>query len=253
MVNRSRNEIAAVGIALFVSACTSSFTFPDGGAQGDDADDAPSSTGDDAAGGGADAPGADAPGNVADAGTACSIEHVVFGEVRSRGAGGASDEFIELFNPTPTAVTLDGTWTIQARSASATAFTTRWSGRGNVIPAHGFYLVVGALYGGTPTPDDHLTGGITDATSLHLEQSGQVVDALCYAYGATTIATLESAGYGCAGTPSDNMPHDDTSTAASDVDQSLARKRCANTGNDADDYSKRTPATPKDTTSPPDP
>jgi hypothetical protein len=188
-----------------------------------------------------------------DASLLCPIGHLVIDEVRSRGAGGGSDEFIELFNPTPSAITLDSSWTLEARSTTSASFTLRWTGSGKQIPAYGFYLVVGTAYVQSPTADDNLASGITDASAIHLQQSGVTVDTLCYGFDASTIAALGGAGYDCAGTPSDNSPHDNTGSNASNVDQSLLRQHCVDTGNNASDFAKQAPATPMDTASPPDP
>jgi hypothetical protein len=233
---------------------------------GDDAGDATADGGDDAGDAtadgddGGDSGVSDATMDVAldaapdsDAALVCPIGHLVIEEMRSRGVGGGSDEFVELFNPTASPVTLDATWTLEARSTTSASFTLRWTGSGKQIPAYGFYLVVGTAYVESPAADDNLTSGITDATALHLQQSGVTVDTLCYGFDAATITTLEGAGYACAGTPADNSPHDNTGSNSSNVDQSLLRQHCVDTGNNASDFGKNAPATPMDTASPPDP
>ena len=185
--------------------------------------------------------------------TGCAIGHLVIQEVKSRGVGGGSDEFVELYNATPSAVVLDSTWTLQARSSANTSYSVRWTGGGASIPAYGFYLIVGTSYAGATASDSVLTTGVTDATSLHLEKSSTIVDTLCYAYDSPSTTTLEGAGYGCAGTPSDNSPHDDSATGTSDVDQSLRRQQCVDTGNNAADFAKASPSTPLDSSSAPVP
>jgi hypothetical protein len=138
-------------------------------------------------------------------------------------------------------------------------YTTRWKGTGKVIPAYGHFLITGTGYTQSPAGDEALSTGITDAASLVLVQGNTDLDALCYAYDSATQAILTGATYTCAGTPADNGPHNDTNTAASDVDQSIVRKpggsggNCTDTLNSSADFAKSTPAAPMDAASPPTP
>lgn len=256
-------DAADTGSALDATGATDArdaTSGPDGseGGGGDAADGGATTDGGDAEGtldasdAGHDAP-ADAPPEAGDSGSVCALANLVIAEVRSRGAGGAADEFVVLFNPTSAAVTLDATWTLLSRSSTASSFASRWTGAGASIPAHGFFLVAGSAYSQSPAADDHLSTGITDATALRLERAGNVVDTVCYKYDAATLATLEGAAYACEGTPADNLPHDDSASAASDVDQSLRRAHCVDTGDNSADFAKQAPATPRGTTSPPEP
>jgi hypothetical protein len=188
----------------------------------------------------------------------CTIGHVVLSEVRSRGAGGAADEFIELFNATDVAVTLDNTWSIKGRSTTSTTYTSRWTGSGLVVPAWGHFLIGGTSYTETPAADSSLSSGITDASSLELVQSGTTVDAVCYYFDSTTLAAFD-ATYTCEGTPVSNLPHDNTTAGASDSDSSIERApggtggNCTDTGNNSADFVTQAPATPQSTTSAPTP
>jgi Lamin Tail Domain len=193
-------------------------------------------------------------------GTTCSIGHLLISQIRSRGAGGASDELVELYNPTASPVTLDTTWKIEARSDSATSYSSRWTGTGKVIPAHGHFLITGTGYTQAPAFDDNLSTGITDASSLRLVQGTTNVDAVCYGYDATTKGTFTGdATYTCAGTPADNLPHDNSASATSDADVSITRQpggaggNCTDTGDNAADFATTTPAAPMSTASPPTP
>jgi hypothetical protein len=70
-------------------------------------------------------------------------DHLVINEVQLdslAGAGGSSDDFIELYNPTDTAVSLAG-WSIQKQAASSTA-TIYKKALAGTIPAKGHYLIV---------------------------------------------------------------------------------------------------------------
>jgi hypothetical protein len=174
-------------------------------------------------------------------------------------AGGA-DEFVELWNPTGAAIPFDATWMLEGRSATATTYNARWKGAvGMTIPAHGHFLLASAGYVQMPAADDLLISGITDATSLRLMQGTTVVDAVCYAYSATTTAAFGAATYTCEGTPVSNLPHNDGSGAASNVDASVERLPgglaggCADTGDNAVDFAPRAPAGPESSQSPPTP
>ena len=166
---------------------------------------------------------------------------------------------MELYNPTGFDVDLTD-WSIQGSNgadASPTA-STKWTGA-STIPAGGHFLIVGADYtastapGGDPPGDDTLTRGITDSESLVLyDASGDEVDAVCYEYNAATLANLTSGSFLCNGTPVSNAPHDDKSSATSNVDASIRRiptpgdGNCTDTGDNAADFVACAPAVPED-------
>jgi hypothetical protein len=182
----------------------------------------------------------------------------VISEIRSRGAGGANDEFVELFNATASPVTLDSTWKLEARSTTSASYTSRWAGSGSSIPAWGHFLIAGSNYAGPPLADAALTSGITDASSVRLVHGTSTVDALCFSFDTTTTAAYD-ATYTCEGTPVDNLPHDNSNTTASNVDASIERKpggsagNCTDTGDNASDFVALMPAKPQSSTSAPTP
>lgn len=202
-----------------------------------------------------DAPGRPPPGIDAgrpdvDAGPPPSL---VISEVRSRGVGGGSDEFIELYNPSTDPVTLDSSWTLDGRSDTATSYSVRWMGSGKVIPAHGHFLLTGSAYIQQPVADDSLLTGITDATALRLSRGGVVMDALCYGFDATTLMVFgNDTTYVCEGRPAMNL-HDNT--AATNVDGSIERKPGGTAGNGQDtndnatDFAALTPSNPQNSAS----
>ncbi|HVY47846.1 MAG TPA: lamin tail domain-containing protein [Minicystis sp.] len=172
--------------------------------------------------------------------------HVVFSEIRSRGPAGSGDEFVELYNPTPAAVALDASWHIDGRSDTAGSYTTRWTGAaGKTIAAHGHFLIGGSSYAGTV---DGTMTSITDATSLKLVQSGATVDAVCYAYSATTAGHFGGT-YTCEGTVIPFNPHDNSS--ATNTDASIERRpggaagNCIDTDDNAADFQAIMPSTPE--------
>jgi hypothetical protein len=179
--------------------------------------------------------------------------NVVISEVRTRGVNGGSDEFIALYNPTDAAVVLGPDWGIFGRSETDLSDAQKWQGSGGILPAHGHYLLAGPKYAESPAPDEMFTGGITDAGRILLVQAPDifttnVIDAVCYAYDATTTALVELLT--CPGNPAQN-PHDDNSD--SDADRSIARtpRDCTDSGDNSVDFMARAPATPKSSASPP--
>jgi hypothetical protein len=176
--------------------------------------------------------------------------HLVISEVRSRGTGGASDEFVELYNPSQSPVTLDPAWSLEHRSNSAGSYSLRWTGSGQLIPARGHFLITGSLYSGTAPGDASLLTGISDSASLRLVQGANVADAFCYATSGAG-ADLFDGTFFCEGEP---VVH-----AATDSDQSLARRPDGALGNGVDsadnasDFLVSTPANPQNTVSPPTP
>lgn len=185
--------------------------------------------------------------------SAVCADHLIISEVRSRGAGGATDEFVELYNPLSSAVTLNSTWKLEARSSAAATYSARWVGTGKVIPAHGHFLIASAGYTQSPAADEALSISLTDAMSVRLSQSGTLVDAMCYAFDAATSAAFTTdATYTCEGAPITN-PHDNSS--ATNVDASVARSpnECSDTNATTTDFKSVSPATPMSSQSPPNP
>lgn len=189
-------------------------------------------------------------------GPTCAITHLLISEVRSRGPGGASDDFIELYNPTSAPIQLDSSWIIEAIKVElgSITYSKRWVGNGSTIKAHGHYLIAANGYTQAPTPDDALAPSITDATGVHLVHGGGIVDILCYYKDLTTQGLI--AFYACEGTAVLN-PHDDT--ASTDTDQSLERRpggnlgHCVDTNDNSADFIIQAPATPKNAATPPQP
>jgi hypothetical protein len=234
---------SAAATAMFVG-----YSAPDGGMDG-------GSNGTDA--GVPDAGTTDA--GSSDAGT-CTLTYVVISQVKSRGAGGASDEFVELYNPTDAGVTLDSTWSLTVRSSASSSYSPRWSGTGQVMPARGHLLIGGSAYAGSVTVDGTLSSGITDEGSLVLSHNGTGVDALCYAFpnDAGMLFVFDSS-YTCEGLPANNQPHDNTIAGMSNSDVSLERRpglmlgNCIDTNSNAADFTSLPAAVPHDLASSPTP
>jgi hypothetical protein len=191
---------------------------------------------------------------------------LLLGEVKTHGAAGASDEFIALYNPGAQAVTVDSTWTVVHRNAltpcALEPAQVRFTGGGQVVPSHAHLLVTGTAYAGAVASDAPLTGGgLNDAASVVLLQGMKVIDAVCYYFDAASESNLMtcSTPYTCKGTPVSNLPHDNSTSAAANVDSSLQRKpggaagNGQDTGDSASDFVELMPSHPEDLASAPTP
>ncbi len=87
--------------------------------------------------------------------------HVVISEFSGGNGSGsaATDEFIELYNPTNSPVDLNG-WTVQYKSATGTSYSNSVTINAStvltgstIIKARGYFLLVGANYSGSATKD----------------------------------------------------------------------------------------------------
>ncbi len=108
-----------------------------------------------------------------------AANHVVISEFASRGPTSATDEFVELYNPTSAPISLSG-WKLQYKSQAGTTWNDRATLPSNAsIPAHGFYLIANQTYIGTVTPDFTSTAwgsgtGISDNAHVHLIDASSV-------------------------------------------------------------------------------
>jgi hypothetical protein len=73
--------------------------------------------------------------------------HVVISEIGVDGTT-ASDEFIELYNPTPTAINI-GSWKVQYKRASGGTYVSTSLPATASIPAYGYYLITHTSYTGS--------------------------------------------------------------------------------------------------------
>jgi hypothetical protein len=186
---------------------------------------------------------------------ACPIDHLLISELRTRGAGGASDDFVELYNPTNAPIQLDSSWSILAVSVGNFGYSKRWVGSAASIAPHGHYLIAGNGYSQSPPADAPLAPSITDAASIILDHGGTTIDVVCYYKDLSTLAGL-GFGYTCEGNAILN-PHDDTDST--NTDQSLERRpggnfgHCVDTNDNASDFFVQSPATPQNAASKPAP
>jgi hypothetical protein len=174
---------------------------------------------------------------------ACALGHVVISELRTRGPGGGNDDFIELFNASPSPVTFDSAWKVEARASTVNGYLARWTGGGETLPPFSHFLIANSAGSySDPKGDVTMGSGIGDAGSVRLRQGALTVDAICYQTSSESIN-----GHTCEGSPAKNPD------GAKDLDSSLQRKHCVDTGNSYADFEAIQPSSPMNLASGPTP
>ncbi len=168
-----------------------------------------------------------------------STSHVVISELSTGSVSAASQEFIELYNPTASVVSLSS-WQLEYKSATATS--AAWSKRATLsgsIASFGFYLV--ATKGFVPSGDSLLTDGMAESAGhvRLLDQASQVVDLV--GYGATANASETSPAPAAGdGHSLERLPGASNALAGNSQD----------TGNNSQDFTVRITPEPQTTASP---
>jgi hypothetical protein len=168
--------------------------------------------------------------------TPSAPHHIVISEFRTTGPLGASDEFVELYNPTGAAVNI-GYWTINISSSCGISlsvlvyidpFTILQPGQHYLVAAYG-YLTNSSI----STADQRFNPGIADDGGIALVSSGIIVDQV----GMCASTRLYE------GTPLPPLP------APLTTDQSYERKpggntSCYDTDNNIKDFKVISPSEP---------
>ncbi len=140
---------------------------------------------------------------------AVAANHVVISQIKTNSAGNASDEFIELYNPTDSSVFI-GNWSVQYRGGGASSFD-KLSLSNETLEPHGYYLI--ANISGTHASNDDQSYGnasmslsatgatlflVSNQTTLTTGSEGTIIDRVGYGTGTlfaeTSAAIAPSAG-----------------------------------------------------------
>ncbi|MBS1152548.1 MAG: Bacterial Ig-like domain (Group 1)/fibronectin type domain protein [Myxococcaceae bacterium] len=145
-------------------------------------------------------------------GDACDI---VISELAAAGANGAGDEFVELYNGGPAAVSLGG-WKVQYRSAAGANYQAIDTlPAGTMIGPRGFFLLGSGTAGGYLGTPDHVvkTGAGVDTTMNLSGTDGHVrlglpgvTTASSNPDGGTDLLVADTVGYGTGATGPETSP-----------------------------------------------
>lgn len=141
-------------------------------------------------------------------GNACDL---VISELAAAGPAGASDEFVELYNPGPTAVSI-GNWRLQYRAATGASYLTVTSlPAGASIAPHSYYLIGSGGtggYSGMPLPDFSAAAGTGTPTALGLAATAGHVRIGPPGLGVAPVDALaaDTVGYGAAAIEPEGTP-----------------------------------------------
>jgi hypothetical protein len=153
------------------------------------------------------------------------VPHLVVSQIR---VSGASDDVIELYNPTSAAISLSGT-SVQYLAANGNfGFRVNLTAA-NSVPAHGWYLVAGNGYVGSPVRDDSLgTSNMSNSAGHALFVSKTTnVSPTC-----SDAAIVDKVGYGATATcPEGGAGHATTTPTGG---QTVTRKPGSTQGNGQD-------------------
>jgi hypothetical protein len=103
-----------------------------------------------------------------------STSDIVISEFRTRGPGGASDEFIELYNPTSTAVDISG-WKINASNNAGAEETRATIPASTLLRSGQYYLVANNGYTGSVIANLRYGTAITNDGGIALIRSNSTI------------------------------------------------------------------------------
>ena len=110
-----------------------------------------------------------------------TADHVVISEVQIAGSN-ADDDFIELYNPTNSAINLAGSRLVKRTSSGATDTDIKVFGSSDSIPAHGYYLWCNTGLNSLLSCDAQSTDTLSNHNSFALRygprDSGTIIDAV---------------------------------------------------------------------------
>lgn len=123
----------------------------------------------------------------------CYVQHIVISEIQISG-GGVNDEFIELYNPMATNITIPASWRVRKRDASGAdtpaGGIAMTNFNGGVIPAGGYFLIAQSPnYDGAVSSDAYFTttAQLVDNYAVYISTSSNAYSEPASPLGYTSI------------------------------------------------------------------
>lgn len=180
--------------------------------------------------------------------TAANADHIVISEVQIAGVG-ATNDFIELYNPTGSSVDLNG-FRLVKRTATGSADTSikAWSSE-TVVPANSYYLWANS--GWTPAVEADASTAATIAVNNGIalrqgpEDTGTIIDS--FAWGTASNAFVEGTVFGSNPSASGSAERKacSSSTAGTMTGTDATNGNAEDTNNNANDFVLRTTSDPQ--------
>jgi hypothetical protein len=153
-----------------------------------------------------------------------AANHVVISEFATRGPTSATEEFIELYNPTNNAIDMTG-WKLQYKPAVGSSFSDRATlPAGTSIGAHKFYLIMNNSYASPPVTPDFTSSSWGSSTGMADNGHMRIIDA--------SSVEVDRVGWGStADSPEGGVPAPNHGTTANN--NSVERKALASSTADS--------------------
>src|SRR5215831_9909570 len=147
-----------------------------------------------------------------------AANHVVISEFATRGPTSATEEFIELYNPTSNAIDMSG-WKLQYKPAVGSSFSDRATlPASTTIGAHKFYLIMNNSYASPPVTPDFTSSSWGSSTGMADNGHMRIIDA--------SSVEVDRIGWGStADSPEGGVPAPNHGTSANN--NSVERKALA--------------------------
>lgn len=163
--------------------------------------------------------------------------NIVISEFRFRGGGGASDEFVEIYNPTSGAIDISGWRLYGSNNAASTSIRATIPSSTTLQPGQ-YYLIANTSYNDTTPADLTYSSGITDDGGAAITTSGGTI--------------IDQVGLSSGSAYKEGTP---LTALLTSTDQSYERKpggssgNCLDDGDNSTDFSLLNPSSPQNSSS----
>ncbi|MBX4204965.1 MAG: lamin tail domain-containing protein [Candidatus Doudnabacteria bacterium] len=167
--------------------------------------------------------------------TKAAADHLVINQIQVAGAT-ADDEFIEIYNPSESPITISG-WSVQYKSSSGSFPLT--SGKKNlpeaVVPSHGYFLIAHTNYVGSVVAD--VSHGSFSMSASTGGATIFLVNSTAFLSSGTDTTIVDKVAYG---TSAQNSP-ESVQAPVPPASQVISRTDGADTDNNSVDFSVSAP------------